>query len=252
MPLHLALGLPWKHLLLRMINLRNRSYKKELLDQDNIPFADIRQNMKELNTINKYLGGHKITIGGLQSLLSYKKENSIIHICEIGCGGGDNLQAISNYCSKKNIPVQFTGIDIKAECTAFAAQQYPSLDANWICSDYVKTDFGTTKPDIIFTSLFCHHFEKKELVFMLRWMKSNSRTGFFINDLHRHPLAYYSIKFITRLFSKSYLVKNDAPLSVSRGFIKKEWEQLFSAAGITTYRINWKWAFRHLIVCKND
>lgn len=235
-----------------MINLRYRSPKKELLDEDGIPFADIRQNMSELNTINKYLGGHSVTIAGLQSLVNNRKESATLHICEIGCGGGDNLQAINNYCSKKNIAVRFTGIDIKAACTTFAAEQYPILNANWIYSDYAKTNFGINKPDIIFSSLFCHHFEEKELIFMLRWMKANSKSGFFINDLHRHPMAYYSIKFITGLFSKSYLVKNDAPLSVCKGFTKKEWEQLFVAAGIPTYLIKWKWAFRHLIICKND
>jgi hypothetical protein len=63
-------------------------------------------------------------------------------------------------------------------------------------------------------------------------------------------LAYYSIKWLTRLFSKSYLVKNDAPISVERGFIKKEWENLCGLAGIKPVSIQWQWAFRHLIVYK--
>ena len=85
---------------------------------------------------------------------------------------------------------------------------------------------------------------------MILWMKENCKTGFFINDLQRHPLAYYSIKWITKLFSRSYLVKNDAPLSVARAFEKKEWEQIFLKAGIKNYSIRWKWAFRYLIVYK--
>ena len=44
------------------INLRYRSGQKELLDNDTIPFEDIRRNMQELNTINKWLGGHNITL----------------------------------------------------------------------------------------------------------------------------------------------------------------------------------------------
>lgn len=249
---HLAPALPWKHLLHRMINLRNRSYKKELLDEDDIPFADIRQNMKELNTINSYLGGHKITIAGVRKLISEQAVQKPIHICEIGCGGGDNLKAISKYCIKKNIPASFTGIDINPGCIAFAKQQYPELDANWISSDYQKADLKKHKPDIIFSSLFCHHFTEEELVLMLVWMKKNATAGFFINDLHRAPLAYYSIKLVTSLLSKSYLVKNDAPLSVARGFTKAEWEQIFKAAGINHFSITWKWAFRHLLICKNE
>ena len=86
---------------------------------------------------------------------------------------------------------------------------------------------------------------------MLPWMKKNAILGFFINDLHRHTLAYYSIKWLSSLFSKSYLVKNDAPLSVARGFTKNEWEQIFKSSGIANFAINWKWAFRHLIICKH-
>lgn len=235
-----------------MINLRNRSYQKELLDADDIPFADIRQNMKELNSINKYLGGHSITISGVQLLIANYDFSKPLTICEIGCGGGDNLKAISDYCHSKNIPVSFVGIDIKEECIEFARQQYPELISAWITNDYLETDLGDQKPDVIFSSLFCHHFTEAELKTMLQWMQENSTTGFFINDLQRHPLAYYSIKWITSLFSKSYLVKNDAPLSVARGFTKKEWIEIFRSAGISNFSIKWKWAFRYLITCRHD
>jgi 2-polyprenyl-3-methyl-5-hydroxy-6-metoxy-1,4-benzoquinol methylase len=235
-----------------MINFSTRSYKKELLDNDNIPFADIQQNMKELNIINSYLGGHKITIAGLKKIISGQSLNKPISVCEIGCGGGDNLKALDNYCRQNKINATFIGIDIKPECIAFAKHQYPLLNAEWITNDYQLVDFMAKKPDIIFSSLFCHHFTEEELSPMLLWMKKNAVVGFFINDLQRHPLAYYSIKFITQLFSKSYLVKNDAPLSVARGFTKKEWNKIFNPAGISQYSITWKWAFRHLIVCTND
>jgi len=82
---------------------------------------------------------------------------------------------------------------------------------------------------------------------MLQWMNKNSRIGFFINDLQRNPVAYNSIKYITKFFSKSYLVKNDAPLSVLRGFRRDEWKNIFEKTGITDYSIEWKWAFRYLI-----
>ena len=235
-----------------MINLTNRSYKKELLDHNDIPFADIQQNMKELNTINTLLGGHNITIAGIKILLHNYNADKPVTICEIGSGGGDNLKAISSYCIKKSIPVNFIGIDIKAECIAFAKQQYRDLNSIWITSDYKKVDFPELKPDIIFSSLFCHHFTETELITMLQWMKQHAAIGLFINDLHRHPVAYYSIKCITKLFSKSYLVKNDAPLSVARGFIKEEWNEIFKSAGISNFSITWKWAFRYLIICRND
>lgn len=247
----LALALPWKHLLQLMINLQIRDYTKELLDDEQVPFADIQQNMKELNIINTYLGGHSITISGLQKVLGSWPVKKEITICEIGCGGGDNLLAIEKWCAAKNIPANFIGIDIKPSCIAFAKMQCASLKAEWITADYIKASFQHRQPDIIFSSLFCHHFKEDELVAMLHWMKTNATKGFFINDLQRHPLAYHSIKLITKLFSNSYLVKNDAPLSVARGFTKGEWKQLLEWAGIDNYSLQWKWAFRYLITYCN-
>lgn len=82
-------------------------------------------------------------------------------------------------------------------------------------------------------------------------MQQNCTLGFFINDLQRNWFAYHSIKIITRFFSSSYLVKNDAPLSVARGFHKDEWLQVFQKAGIKNFNVEWKWAFRYLIISTN-
>lgn len=227
-----------------MINLQNRSYKKEILDNDDVPFEDIKKNMQELNTINTLLGGHKITIDGFKELSG---GNGEIIICEIGCGGGDNLQAIQQYCLRKKIKATFIGIDIKKECLAFAREQYPKLPCEWICKDYAKTTFEN-KPTIIFSSLFCHHFTNEDLVKMLYWMKENSTKGFFVNDLQRNIIAYYAIKWLTVIFSNSYMVKNDAPLSVSRGFHKNEWQEIIAGSGVQRATIQWKWAFRYLLI----
>jgi 2-polyprenyl-3-methyl-5-hydroxy-6-metoxy-1,4-benzoquinol methylase len=225
-----------------------RSSQKELLDERNIPFRDIEQNMKELEFINSTLGGHAITLNGFKKLLNGGKE---ISVCEIGCGGGDNLNAIYQWALKKGIDIKCLGIDINPECIAYAKKNREIPDAHFIVSDY-KYVMLENKPDIIFSSLFCHHLTEEELISMLQWCRANSWIGFFINDLHRHPIAYHFIKTATRLFSKSYLVKNDAPISVTRGFRRGEWEKMLSRAGVKKYTIEWEWAFRYLIVCKNE
>ena len=228
--------------------LRKRSYQPELLDGDQIPFADILQNMQELNFINTWLGGHSITLSGFKQ---FSLPGKPITICEIGCGGGDNLRAIAAYCNKKGIEYKLIGIDLNPFCIETARQQTDtSIQAQWFVSDYKEVLF-VEKPDILFSSLFCHHFKEDELILQLQWMQQNSKLGFFINDLQRNNIAYYAIKLLTGLFSKSYLVKHDAPLSVARAFIRKEWKELLSAAGIYNYTLQWKWAFRFLITVIN-
>ncbi len=230
--------------------LAQRSYEPELLDKEHIPAAAFGQMLKEINNINTWLGGHNITIKGLKRFAPGAMFQPV-HIAEIGCGGGDNLKVLYHWCKAHNINVQLTGIDIRSECIEYAQQHTAAIPIRYIVSDYRDVVFDAA-PDIIFNSLFCHHFNESELVFILRWMYENSSAGFFINDLHRHPLAFGSIKLLTRLFSKSYMVKYDAPLSVRRGFKINEWKKLFEAAGIRQASIEWKWAFRHLVVCHKE
>ncbi|HWB24304.1 MAG TPA: methyltransferase domain-containing protein [Chitinophagaceae bacterium] len=229
-----------------MMKLKKRSYKKELLDEDDIPFDDIKRNMQELEFINTWLGGHNITINGFKKLLGDRRN---ITICEIGCGGGDNLAAIAKWCNRKKIQLHCIGIDIKPACIELAKQnEYCGAGNSWIVNDYRDVTFDA-KPVIIFSSLFCHHFTDEELQQQLKWMYNNSAVGFFINDLQRHWLAYYAIKVLTSVFSSSYLVKNDAPLSVARGFNAAEWKAIFEESLLPAYNITWQWAFRFLITC---
>lgn len=236
-----------------MPDFSQRSYQKELLDGTGISFEDIKRNMQELDTINTLLGGHAITIQGLKALLRGEAMTGReLHIAEIGCGGGDNIFALQRWCLRNNISCRFTGIDINPECIAFASSKKKKKGVyEWVCCDYRQADFGRDLPDIVFSSLFCHHFSNAELESMMDWCARHSKLGFFINDLHRHPLAFHSIRLLTRLFSRSYLVKNDAPLSVLRGFRKNEWVEIMKKAGLRKAKIRWKWAFRWLVIAKN-
>lgn len=223
-----------------MPDFSKRSYELELLDAVNIPKEALYQNLRELAFINTYLGGHDVIKAGAKY---FKSATSVL---EIGSGGGDNLQALSRVFGDKT---KYIGVDLKTDCTDYSNAQNKNKNISFHTSDY-RLYQPSEKVDVSFNSLFCHHFKDDDLVEMLKWMYQNSELGFFIGDLHRHPLAYYSIKLLTTLFSKSHLVKNDAPLSVNRGFTKSEWKTLLQKAGITDYSIKWKWAFRHLIVVK--
>lgn len=231
------------------MNFKTRSYQKELLDGECIPFEEIRLNMQELDVINRRLGGHRVTRRGFHQLMKESTpKNRSLSVVEIGCGGGDNLRVLKQNTPKK-WNLQLTGIDINPQCIAYAAGNPLNDGIRFLTSDYRAVHFRE-KPDIIFSSLFCHHFTNSELVAMLQWMNRNAALGFFINDLHRHPVAYYSIKLLTALFSGSRLVKNDAPLSVLRGFSRKDWKSLLSQAGLQQAQCSWQWAFRWLVSCK--
>ena len=230
------------------MNFKERSSQKELLDEENIPSLDLYQNLKELAFINTYLGGFHINVSGVSTLITEKQQEYTI--ADIGCGGGDNLLAIAKWAAKKNIRVKLIGIDLKKDAIDYARKNCAAYsNIHFIESDYKLAQVKGI--DIIVSSLFCHHLSDKDLLDCMLWMKKNSKIGFVVNDLHRHKIAYYSIKWLTQLFSKSYLVKNDAAVSVSRGFKKEELEKQVKAAGIKAHSLEWKWAFRYLLIAKS-
>ncbi|WP_235298979.1 methyltransferase domain-containing protein [Portibacter marinus] len=223
-----------------MPDFSTRSYEKELLDQENIPFADIAVTLDELHFINTYLGGYNATRYGLNKLIKGQKK---LKIADIGCGGGHHLIQIDQWCTANQISCDLVGIDMKKECTDYAAEQTADLpNVRYITSDYRLVD---EEFDLINSCLFTHHLNEKELDEYIIWARNHSRVGVIINDLHRHPLAYHAIRILTQLFSRSYLVKNDASLSVLRSFKAKEWKKRVPGC-----EVHWNWAFRYTTIIR--
>jgi len=231
-----------------MPNFKNRSYQAELMD---MPIEDKKAlfvNLKELIFINKLTGGPSVVFKQIKKLFLHKTDN--LTLLDVGFGAGDLLNYVTKNQNKLDFSIQLSGVDIMPETLEFVKLHYPTMpsQANLMLNDYKKSfDSSQQQIDIITANLFCHHLSEQELQVFLKTAHTNARKATIINDLHRHPVAYWFIKFATALFSKSAFTKHDAPLSVLRGFTKAEWETQLQKAGIKNYTVEWKWAFRHLI-----
>lgn len=237
-----------------MPNLSFRSYEKELIDDLELDNDALRENLEELAIINKYLGGNQVTFSGLKKLTSnfnspITNNQSPITIADLGCGGGDMLMVMADWAKKKSINAQFIGIDANDFMINFAKERTHNYqNINYLHQNIFSKEFQKHSFDIVTMTLFCHHFEDEALIKILQQFRKQTRLGVVINDIHRHWFAYHSIAWITKLFLKSYLVKNDAKLSVWRAFRKSDLENIIQKAGYTKYSIRWKWAFRWEVV----
>lgn len=228
-----------------------RSSSIEIMDDLNCSGQVVDQSLIELEFINKWLGGNAVTVNGLRAILALhqQKKSNGLTIADLGCGGGDMLKLLAMEFNKKNLKASFIGIDANANIIEFAkrnSEQFP--DIKFEILDILSPDFRDKQFDIVFATLFFHHFTSEQLIEIFKLLKGQSKLGIVINDLHRHWLAYYSIKFLTMFFSKSSMVINDAPLSVLRGFRKKELMEILQKAGIVNYSLTWRWAFRWRLI----
>lgn len=231
-----------------MPDLSFRSPEKELIDDLSLDNDALRQNLEELATINKYLGGNQVTISGLTKALKQPIGHTL-SIADLGCGGGDMLMVMAQWAIKKGINAQFIGIDANDFMIEFARKRTIKFNnISYLHQNIFAEAFKNHHFDVVTMTLFCHHFDDKSMIALLQLLKKQTHIAIVINDIHRHWFAYHSIAWITKLFSNSYLVKNDAKLSVWRAFRRNDLENIIQQSGFTNYSIKWKWAFRWEVV----
>ena len=241
------------------ISFKTRSTSIEIMDDLNCHGQVVEQTLCELDFINLWLGGNAVTLNGLEKCWASTRKDQVISIADLGCGSGEMLRLIAARANKQKRKVTLNGFDANPTITRYAKEQTSSsallnnaTEINFESRNIFSSEFKTRKFDIILCTLFLHHFTEKELVQTFQSFKQQARLGIIVNDIHRHPLAYYSIKWLTGLFSKSAMVKFDAPLSVLRAFTRKELEQILLKAEIEHYELSWKWAFRWQLIILNS
>jgi len=221
----------------------------EIMDDLQCSGEVVSQTLKELEIINRWLGGNAVTLNGIKKLTYGKLNHPTITICDIGCGGGDVLKEIANWGKEKKVDLALTGVDANPNIIELAKNNTKAFNhIKYVTQNVLSEGFQKTKYDIIVATLFTHHFSNQELTLLIRSIVKQSRIGVVINDLHRHWFAYHSIRLLTKWFSKSPMVKFDAPASVLRSFHRSDIVSILKEAGVNKYSLTWKWAFRWQLI----
>lgn len=234
-----------------MPDFSKRSLAEEIMDDLHCSGEVLHQTLRELENINYLLGGNQVTLNGLNQLLEDVPISKDLHIVDLGCGGGDILKLIRKLLDRKKFTASLTGMDANPNVVKFATNNTPtSYRIDYESLNIFSEDFRARKFDIVTGTLFFHHFTTGQLVAFFKQLKNQASMGLIINDIHRHWFSYYSIKWLTQIFSRSRMVRHDAPLSVLRAFSKDELQGILKQSGIINFRIKWRWAFRWQVIVR--
>src|SRR5687767_7556134 len=126
---------------------KKRSEETELMDDLQLSNDDLRRNLDELETINYWLGGHKVVLQALQKMLpQLRKLNRPITIADVGCGGGDMLREIAKWAEKQGLETELCGVDANAFMLNYAAPKsarFPNITFQQ--SDIFSPEFQNQK-----------------------------------------------------------------------------------------------------------
>lgn len=226
----------------------HRSAEDEIMDDLSYEGEILNQTLRELDTINRLLGGNHVTLNGIKKLIAPSLDKTW-KIIDVGCGGGDILKLIANWARKNNIKVELQGVDANPNVIKYAVENCSGYsEINFRADDIFSDEFKKMDCDILTATLFLHHFDDQELSQLFTQFQKQAKIGIVVNDLHRHWLAYRSINLLTGLFSKSSMVKNDAGVSVLRSFRKTDWIRILGNADVSNFKLTWMWAFRWQLI----
>ena len=233
------------------ISTKQRTDKEELMDDFSIGGDLLRDTLDKLENINRWLGGNKVTVNGLKSILKNHPKDKEITIVDVGCGHGDILRDVAKFGRKNNYKFKLIGIDANPTAIEYANElslEYHEL--TFETQDIFSDDFKKREFDVVLATLFFHHFKEPVLVSFLKNTLQQTKIGIVVNDLHRHKLAYYLFMLLS-IFISNKMIIEDGLTSVLRGFKRKDLVEMSEKINLKP-EISWKWAFRFLWILKSS
>ena len=232
------------------ISTKERTDKEELMDDFSIGGDLLRDTLDKLENINRCLGGNKVALNGLKTLLKNHPKEQEVTIVDIGCGHGDILRDVAKFGRKNNYKMKLLGVDANPTAIEYANElsiEYPEIAFK--TEDIFSDEFKNRKFDVVLATLFLHHFKEPELVVFLKSSLQQTKIGIVVNDLHRHKLAYYLFLLVS-IFISNKMIIEDGLTSVLRGFKRKDLEIISQKINVKP-QISWKWTFRYLWILRS-
>jgi len=206
----------------------------ELMDAESVAFEDYCDCLRDLETVNRWTLAARPTLSFLARLADGGRiaPGRPFTILDVGSGYGDMLRRIDRWAAGRGLALELIGLD-RDPRAARAAQAATPADRpiRWLTGDC----FAFPPPgriDLIVSSLFAHHLDDAEVTRFLAWMEAAAALGWFVNDLHRHPVSYYGFVAWSRLARWHRFVRHDGPVSIRRAFVAADWRGYLAEAGI--------------------
>lgn len=220
--------------------LAERAIAEERMDDPSLAprvYAAVLHDLARVNTVTL---ARRPTLAFLRRAVGECKS---FRLLDVGFGDGDMLRAIARWAGKRGIAAELVGIDLNPRSLAAAREATPAeMPIEYRAGDYAE--LAGENWDCVISSLVAHHMTREQLVAFLRFMENRARAGWFVNDLHRHGLAYGGWPLLARVMRWHRIVRLDGHLSIARSYRPHEWPPILVEAGVSEARVFRAFPFR--------
>ena len=216
-----------------MKSFAKRDTTPELMDTESVDYEFFRDCLIQLTQANELSLAYRPTLAFLSRLARQNRfpKDRPLTVIDAGSGYGDMGRKLDRWAQKRCLKIQITGVDMNP-WAARAAAEATGKDRPlcWITADLF--DYETSGTDVVICSLFAHHLPDLAVPRFIKWMDQTARTGWFINDLRRHPIPYYFLRVAFWSTRRHRFMRHDGPVSVASAFTKRDWLHYLTEADI--------------------
>ena len=216
------------------------------MDTERVEAGDLAACLRDLAAVNTVTLARPPTLGFMRRACA-RGFGRRISVLDVGCGDGDMLRRLHRWAERGGRRLALTGVDLNPLTVETARGATPaSMGIEYLQGDAFDPALG--RFDVILSSLFTHHLDDGEVVRFLAMMEERTRVGWFVNDLHRHAMAFHGFRALSALAGWHRFVRNDGPVSVARAFRRGEWAGLLRKAGLEgVVDVRWRLPFRYCL-----
>lgn len=226
------------------MTLRERTLVPEVMDQPDLDEGLHRDALRGLERINALSRSSRVLWQEIKTLT----QDRPIRVLDLACGAGDNPIGLWRYARRAGTAIEVSGGDFSPRAIEYARKraEEAQADVHFFQINALKGELPEGY-DVITCSLFLHHLEHADAVALLNRMARATGRMVLVHDLRRCRMGLVAAQVVSRVLTRSPVVRFDGPQSVRAAFTVPEVRSLAREARLGGAVVEKCWPWRLLL-----
>ncbi len=202
--------------------------EEEILDRNDLPLADTRRALRDLQRVNFWLLGRRSLRVTLMPLLLADRGRPQT-ILDVAAGSGDSTAAMTRSAARRSVQTTLVSLDRKISHLVIGRQQGHVERA--VVGNAGQLPFRDGSFDWVVSSLFFHHLDRQAKTIVAREMCRLARRGAVVIDLRRAKWPAWALRSFGPILGLGKIALGDGIVSISRSWTVDEWRVFLADRG---------------------